>query len=429
MIDLKQYLANPKVYEATVTRRGKNVRVVKKALQQLQGEADKRKKLGIMLEHSQAELHKRSKDVPTLKGTEKNKVLDELKKLSSANAEQKKKVRALDDAIQKNLAEIPNLLKNDVPTGKDERDNVVLREVGTKPHFDFSPRDYLTIAERLGIIDVARASKVSGSRFGYLLGAAAEMEFALQQYARTLLQQEGFTFVVPPVMIKRENMEAMGYLAGGGESETYRLPDDDLFLVGTSEQSIGPMHRDEILDAQTLPRRYLSFSTCFRREAGSYGKDTKGILRVHQFDKLEMFSLTTSEASDQEHAMLLACAEKLWQGLGCAYRVVQLCSADLGYPSARTYDIEAWLPGQHMYREMGSLSTTTDYQSRALNIRCKNKGKLEYVHMLNGTAFAAGRTIVAILEQFQRADGTVAIPEALRPYCSTDVIRPQKKIH
>lgn len=427
MVDLKHLLENPKIYEDSAVKRGMEAASAKNMVQQLRGQAEERKKLVSVLEDSQAELNRRSREVPSRKGDEKVKMLVELKKLSSAVSERRKEVRALDAAIRKGIVEVPNLLKEDVPTGKDERGNVVLREVGAKTDYDFLPKEYLSLGEKLGIIDISRAATVSGSRFGYLIGAAAELEFALVHYARSVLQKDGFTFIVPPVMIKRENMEAMGYLAGGGESETYRLPDDGLFLVGTSEQSIGPMHRDEVLEEKSLPRRYLSFSTCFRREAGSYGKDTKGILRVHQFDKLEMFSITAPDASDQEHAALLACAEKLWQGLGCAYRVVQLCSAELGHPSARTYDLEAWLPGQNTYREMGSVSTTTDYQSRALNVRYAKGGKSGYAHMLNGTAFAVGRTIVAILEQFQQADGTVIVPTVLQPYCSTDVIRPNAR--
>lgn len=427
MINLKHFVENPRIYEENAAKRGMKTATAKTMLQ-LRAYAEKRKKLGSVLEDAQARMNRRSRDVPSVAGGEKKKLLAELKKLSSSLSEQKKEVRELDEAIRKSLAEIPNLVEDDVPIGKDERDNVVLREVGTKPHFSFPPRDYLALGERLGIIDIHRASKVSGSRFGYLLGAAAELEFALVQYARSVLQNEGFTFVVPPVMIKRENMEAMGYLAGGGESETYRLPDDDLILVGTSEQSIGPMHRDEVLEEKTLPRRYLSFSTCFRRESGSYGRDTKGILRVHQFDKLEMFSFTLPERSDEEHAFLLAMEERLVSGLGLPYRVVQLCSADLGYPSARTYDIEMWLPSEKRYRETHSTSSTTDYQSRALNIRTKTKGRNVFVHMLNGTAFT-NRTTIAIFENYQQADGTVVIPEALRPYCSTDVIRPQKNNH
>jgi seryl-tRNA synthetase len=217
-------------------------------------------------------------------------------------------------------------------------------------------------------------------------------------------------------MIKTENMRAMGYFNGGGESETYRLPDDDLVLVGTSEQSIGPMHRGETFDAQQLPRRYAAFSTCFRREAGSYGKDTKGILRVHQFDKLEMFSFGLPEKSDEEHEFLLTLQEKLWQGLEIPYQVVKLCAGDLGWPSARTYDIEAWMPGQKTFREVGSTSTTTDYQSRDLNIRYQQGSERGLVHLLNGTAFAIGRTLIAIIENYQQADGSVSIPTVLQPY-------------
>lgn len=317
-------------------------------------------------------------------------------------------------ALDALLADIPNIHKDDVPVGPDESGNVVLREVGKKPSIE-RPRDYLTIAEELGIIDTKRAGKVSGARFGYLVGAMAQLEFALVQYAQKTLLDEGFTMIIPPVMIKSANMAAMGYLAGGGESETYHFKEDDLYLVGTSEQSVGPMFRDEILKADELPKRFLSFSTCFRREAGSYGKDTKGILRVHQFDKLEMFSFTTPDQSDDEHEFLLAMEEKLVQGLGIPYRVLQLCSGDIGYPSARTYDIEMWLPSENRYRETHSSSTTTDYQARALNIKVDTGTEKVFAHMLNGTAFT-NRTTIALIENFQQPDGSVEIPKALQPY-------------
>lgn len=337
-----------------------------------------------------------------------------IKTLKKSLAEKEAKLSELKSALDAALADIPNLHKDDVPVGADASGNVVLREVGTKPART-DPRDYLSIGTTLGIIDIVRASKVSGARFGYLLGGMADLEFALVNYARATLRKEGFAFVIPPVMIKDANMAAMGYLAGGGERETYHLKDDGLYLVGTSEQSIGPMHRDEVLDAGDLPIRYLSFSTCFRREAGSYGKDTKGILRVHQFDKLEMFSFTTPDRSDAEHEFLLAMEERLVRGLGLPYRVVKLCSGDIGYPSARTYDIEIWMPSERAYRETHSTSTTTDYQARALNIRTSVDGEHVFVHMLNGTAFT-NRTAIAIIENFQEPDGSVRIPDVLVPY-------------
>ncbi len=361
------------------------------------------------LEQLQATINSASKIMPTLSPEQKKTKIAELKPISDRIAELKKQMSRQVKIV------LPNIPKDDVPSGDDESGNVVLREVGKKKNIK-NPQDYLSLAEPLNLIDMKRASKVSGSRFGYILGPLAQMEFALIQYAQSVLLPKGFTMVVPPVLIKEENMAAMGYLAGGGGDDTYHLTKDKLYLVGTSEQSIGPMHRDEVFTEQDLPKRYLAFSTCFRREAGSYGQDTKGILRVHQFDKLEMFSFALPEKSDAEHEFLLAMGEKLWQGLDIPYRVVKMCAGDLGWPSARTYDLEAWMPGQGTFREVGSTSTTTDYQSRDLNIKVRRDGKKELVHMLNGTAFAIGRTLIAIVENFQQPDGSIAVPNVLQPW-------------
>lgn len=393
---------------AGLQRRGKKFSALL-ALIKAEG-ADKTKRAQQELEKLQAEINAASKEIPRLPPDRKKQRIAELKPVSDRIAELKKLVSGTGKTPP-----LPNVPKNDVPDGDDESHNAVEREVGKKPKLDH-PKDYLALVEPLGWIDIKRASKVSGSRFGYITGPLAQMEFALIQYAQTILLPEGFTMVVPPVMIKEENMAAMGYLSGGGESETYHLKNDKLYLVGTSEQSIGPMHRDEVFAEADLPKRYLSFSTCFRREAGSYGTDTKGILRVHQFDKLEMFSFTLPEKSDAEHDVLLAMAEKLWQGLDVPYRVVKLCAGDLSWPSARTYDLEAWLPGQQAYREVCSVSTTTDYQARALRIKVQRAGRKEHVHMLNGTAFAVGRTLIAIIENYQQPDGSIVVPDVLRPF-------------
>jgi len=361
------------------------------------------------LEKLQSELNAASKIMPTLSAAAKKKKIAELKPISDQVAILKKELASTATRTY------PNIPRPDVPLGDDEHENVVLKEVGKKPTLS-SPKSYLELVEPRGYIDIKRAAVVSGSRFGYLLGPVAQLEFALIQYAQQVVLPHGFTMVIPPVMIKEENMAAMGYLHGEGEDETYHFEKDKLYLVGTSEQSVGPMHRDETFTPDQLPKRYLSFSTCFRREAGSYGKDTKGILRVHQFDKLEMFSFTTPEASDQEHELLLNIEESLWQGLGIPYRVLNLCAGDLSWPSARTYDIEAWMPGQGEYREVSSTSTTTDYQAKALNIRVKNGATKSYAHLLNGTAFAIGRTIIAILENYQRPDGSIDVPAVLQPF-------------
>jgi seryl-tRNA synthetase len=327
---------------------------------------------------------------------------------------------------QEILWKLPNLPLSDVLIGKDESQNVVLREIGEKPKFfakgGFQPKNYLELAERLDLIDVERAAKVSGSRFGYLKNQAAILEFALVKFVLDNLVPEGFIPIVPPVMIKEEMMKGMGYIDSEKErEERYFLNKDKLYLVGTSEQSIGPMYADEILEEKKLPKRFIAFSTCFRREAGSYGKDTKGILRVHQFDKVEMFSFCHPEKSIEEHQFLLSMEEKLMQLLKIPYRVVQICTGDLGTPVAAKFDIEAWLPGQNRYWETHSTSNCTDFQARRLNIKYKFKTqnlklKTDYVHTLNGTAFAIGRILIAIIENYQTKKGTIKIPEVLVKY-------------
>lgn len=326
------------------------------------------------------------------------------------------KLKNAEKRLESALVEIPNPPADDVPLGKDEGGNVEIKKWGELPEFDFQPRDHFELGERLDLIDVKRAAKVAGTRFGYLKNGAVLLEFGLIKYAFDTLVAEGFRPVIPPVMIKTASMQAMGYLEHGGQEEMYLLPKDDLVLVGTSEQSIGPMHQDEVFAEKELPRRYVAFSTCFRREAGSYGKDTRGILRVHQFNKVEMFSFTKPENSDQEHEYLLSLEEHLMQGLEIHYRVMKICTGDLGAPAVRKYDIEAWFPAEKKYRETHSTSTCTDFQARRLNIKFKReKGGVELVHTLNGTAFSE-RPILAILENFQQADGSVLVPKVLQKY-------------
>ncbi len=347
------------------------------------------------------------------------KKIEEAKKLKEEIKKIETELSAIEKHRQELLYKMPNPPLAWVRVGKDEKENKTLREVGVKPDLK-DPKDYMAITGRLGLIDTERASKVSGSRFGYLKGALAQMEFALVDLAMKTAAKEGFIPVVPPVLINEKAMWAMGYL-DRGRDEIYHLPADNLYLVGTSEQSIGPMHMDEVFSEAELPRRYISFSTCFRREAGSYGKDTKGILRVHQFDKVEMFSITTPENSESEHKLLLSLEEKLMAALELPYRVLDICSGDLGDPAAAKYDIEAWMPGQNNgkgeYRETHSTSNTTDFQARRLNIKYRTaEGKNEYVHMLNGTAFAIGRMLIAIIENYQTEEGTIRVPKALQGY-------------
>ena len=322
------------------------------------------------------------------------------------------------------LRKIPNLPLDEVPMGKDDSENVVLRDEGKKNNFDFPVKDYVELGQNLDIIDTERAAKVAGTRFGYLKGGAAMLEFALIQLVMETLTKENFIPVVPPVMLKPEMMEGMGYVERGAD-EIYYLEKDKLYLVGTSEQSIGAMHSNEVFEEKDLPRRYAGFSTCFRREAGAYGKDTKGILRVHQFDKIEMFSFCHPEKSKQEHEFLLKMEEKLMKLLEIPYHVLRICSGDLGDPAAAKYDIEAWLPGQNQYRETHSTSNCTDYQARRLNIKYRDSKtkKPEFIHTLNGTAFAIGRTLIAIIENYQQKDGSIVVPKVLQKYTGFKVIK------
>jgi seryl-tRNA synthetase len=319
-----------------------------------------------------------------------------------------------------------------VPIGTTDADNVEIKKWGSPTEFDFDIEDHVDIGERLGIIDIERAAKVSGSRFAYLKGQAVMLEFALVQWALGRLSQEGFTPVIPPVLVRESALFGTGFFPGAreqvyavGVDDGAKLESDELFLAATAEIPLAAMFADEILDADELPRRFAGFSTCFRREAGTYGKDTRGIFRVHQFDKVEMFSFAHPEKSWEEHELLLATEESLVQALGIPYRVVNVCTGDLGDPAAKKYDIEAWFPGQDAYREITSCSNTTDYQARRLKIRFRDGGgPTEVAHTLNGTAFAVGRTLIAILENNQRADGSVTVPDPLQSFLGTDVIGP-----
>jgi seryl-tRNA synthetase len=408
MLDIKFIRQNPDKVKEGCQKKGVEV-----DLDQLLVLDKKRRELLQQIEQLRAEQNRISQS-----GSKNEEQYQQAKEIKNKIKNLEPDLEKVEKEFESLMLQIPNLPLDDVPEGQDERDNKVLRQVGEKPKFDFQPKDYLEIAEKLDLIDIKRAAKVSGSRFGYLKREAALLEFALVQLALEVLAKEVFIPVVPPVMVKPKAMRAMGYLDQAPE-EIYFLEKDQLYLVGTSEQSIGVMHMDEIFQEDDLPRRYIGFSTCFRREAGSYGKDTKGILRVHQFDKVEMFSFCQPEDSQKEHQFLLKAEEKLMQLLKIPYRVVQLSTGDLGFPSAITYDIEAWLPGQNEYRETHSTSNCTDFQARRLNIRYKTKGgKIDFVHTLNGTAFAIGRTIIAILENYQQKDGSVIVPEVLKKYMS-----------
>jgi seryl-tRNA synthetase len=325
------------------------------------------------------------------------------------------------------LLAIPNLPEDGAPDGGEE-DAVEIRAVGARPSFPFATRDHVEIGAIVGGLDIERAGRASGARFVYLMGPLVRLELALVHMAIDMLEGEGFTPVVPPVLVREEAMWGTGFFPTDRQA-IYRTADDDLFLVGTSEVPLAALHTEEIIDPDALPLRYVGFSTCFRREAGAAGKDTRGMFRVHQFDKVEMFAFVPPEESREEHLRLLGHQERILQALEVPYRVVDIAVGDLGASAARKYDIEAWMPGQERFREVTSCSNCTDYQARRLKTRIRTDRGTEIVHTLNGTAVAVGRTIIAILENHQREDGSVAVPRALHPYGAPEVIAPKPRRH
>ncbi len=411
MLSLEYIIQNRELVEKRLRDRGEDIDIdelinvnekYKKALQDAESLRAERNQVSQVL----------SKD---MNSEQREEHLREASNLKTALQDQENYLQKLKEKLDSILSSLPNIPYEEVPTGEDESANEVLRTVGDKPDFDFTPKSYLEIAQQHDLIDTERAAKVSGTRFGYIKNEAALLEFALVRFAFDVVKEENFSGIVPPVMVRPETMKALGYLEKEPE-DLYYIEKDDMYLVGTSEQSVVPMHKDETLDAKDLPRRYAAFSTCFRREAGSYGKDTKGILRVHQFDKVEMVSFASPEKSKEEHETMLRIQEKLMQALEIPYQVVAISTGDMGFPAAQQFDIESWIPGENKYRETHSTSNTTDFQARRLNVRYKEGDKKDFVHILNGTAFAIGRTIISILENHQDKDGIVHIPEALQKY-------------
>jgi seryl-tRNA synthetase len=413
MIDVKDLLKDPEKYKKNMRERNFNPSLIDEII-------NLKKKLNYLIKEKneiRSFINKFSKTKP------EEKIIQQIK----LEKEKLKKIEDEIDNLEKNLEEklslVPNLKSKDVPLGKDENDNVVLKTWGEIPKFDFQPKDHVELGEIYDLIDIERAGKVAGSRFYYLKNSAVLLEFALINFAYDLLSKEGFIPIIPPVFIKEEYYRGMGRLSVLDKEERYYLPQDDLYLVGSAEHTIGPYFANEILEEKDLPKRFLGFSTCFRREAGSYGKDVRGILRTHQFDKIEMFSFTLPEESEKEHQFLLSMQEKIMQELKLPYRVVLLCSGDMGFTDYKQYDIETWLPGQNKYRETHSCSNTTDFQARGINARVRRKnGKIEYLHMLNATAIAIGRIIIAILENYQRKD-YIEVPHVLRKYLNFDKIK------
>lgn len=372
------------------------------------------------VENLRAEQKRATRTIADSKGAARESAKSSAAELSTTRKSREGELASVRSRLDELVAEVPNLVHPEVPEGASDEENVEIRQVGEKRGFDFKPKDHLELGEALDVIDIPRAAKVSGSRFGFLKGRAALLELSLMRFATDTAATKGFRPVIPPILVREEVLYGMGYFPGQRE-EAYEIPLDGLFLSGTSEAPLAGMHSNEILPVDSLPLRYSAFSSCFRREAGTYGKDTRGIIRVHQFEKVEMFSYCRAPDSDAEHSFLLEVEEEIFQTLGIPYRVVDVCAGELGAPYARKFDIEGWLPGSERWLELTSTSNAYDYQARRLGVRTKAGSSTELLHTLNGTAIT-NRAIVAIFENYQNEDGTIRVPEVLWPYTGFDVI-------
>jgi seryl-tRNA synthetase len=350
--------------------------------------------------------------------------MQEMKGVASRIAEIDGSLKALEEKGNSFLLSVPNTPHETVPVGKDETDNVEMRKWGTPREFDFEPLNHWDIAEALKIIDFETGAKIAGARFSLMRGAGARLERSLMNFMLNLNTSKGYTEIFPPLLVNRESMTGTGQLPKFS-AELFTVADPEFYLIPTAEVPVTNIHRSEILREQQLPIYYTAYTPCFRREAGSYGKDVRGLIRQHQFNKVELVKFTAPEKSYDELEKLTADAEDILQKLGLPYRVVLLCTGDMGFSSAKTYDIEVWLPGQNRYREISSCSNFEDFQARRADIRFKREGKkgTEFVHTLNGSALAIGRTLVAILENYQMQDGTVIVPEVLQQYMGCDIIK------
>jgi seryl-tRNA synthetase len=413
MIDIKFLRENPDVVRASQKARGEDVSIIEKALA-----ADEVRKSALdQFETLRAEQNLLSKSVAAAKGEEKAALLESAKALAAKVKDADVKRTQFEVEAKAFITQISNVIDPPAPVGKEE-DFVVIENVGKPRVFDFEPKDHVELGKLLGAIDTERGAKVAGSRSYYLTGVGAMLEFALVNYAITSANKAGFTPVIPPVLVNPAAMEGTGFLGQAAEN-VYHLEKDDVYLVGTSEVPLAAMHMDEILSSEKLPLRYAGYSTCFRREAGTYGKDTRGIIRVHQFDKVEMFSFCHPDQAKEEHLRLLQWEKDFLNAMEIPYRVIDVASGDLGSSANRKFDIEAWIPTQDSYREVTSTSNCTEFQARRLNIRFKENDATKTVATLNGTLVAIPRMIVAILENHQNADGTVNIPAALQPFLGT----------
>ena len=400
MLDPNLLKDNIEILEKNINRRGLDV-----DLDNLIKLNEERKSARFDAEQKRSEQKEMGKQIANSSKEEKEELLKQASALSD-------EVKSLFEIVEKKdqdffdlWIKLPNLISETSPDGKTDEDNKEIKQVGTINDIS-SPKSHIEIGEELGLIDVQKAAEVSGSRFSYLFGDLVKIEFSLVSWALNMLSDKGFTPTVPPVLVRENALYGTGFFPDDAE-QVYEIPNDELFLVGTSEVPLAALHSNEIVDIDNLPVRYAGFSTCFRREAGTYGKDTSGIFRVHQFDKVEMFSFCNPENSLDEHEFILSVEEELLQELEIPYRVVDVCAGDLGASASKKYDIEAWIPSQNTYREVTSCSNTTDFQARRLNIRTKDNDSTKTIHTLNGTAIAVGRILIALIENNQTEDGEV----------------------
>jgi len=425
MLDIKLIRENIELVKEGLQKRNQNI-----SLDQLVSWDNERRTIIAEIEQNRLKRNKDSETVGKLKreGKEPEKeLIEELDQLRVRIQEKEKFLLNIEHQIEDFLLRIPNIPDETTPVGKSDKDNVVVRVVGEPPKFSFKPKHHWEIGEKLGILDFERASKISGSRFTIFKNEGAALERAIISFFLETHRANGYQEVLTPYLVNRASMRGTGQLPKF-EEDLFRCPDDQMYLIPTAEVSVTNLHRDEVLEEKQLPIKYCSYSACFRREAGSYGKDTKGLIRNHQFDKVELVKFVKPEDSMRELETLTNDAEKVLQLLGIPYRVMALCSGDIGFSSTKTYDLEAWMSGENMYREISSCSNFKDFQARRLNCKYKSatNKKREFVHTLNGSGVAVGRTFATILENYQQEDGSVIIPEVLRKYTGFDIIKPKK---
>jgi seryl-tRNA synthetase len=421
MLDLRFIRENPEAVAENCRNRG-----VEADVDLVVGLADRRSELIQKLNELRQQQNQLAKSVGRERDAEaRQNLIAESRRMKEAIPEMEAELAAVEGRLREELLKIPNMTHPDAPIGKDETENVEIRRSGEIPSFDFEPKDHVELGESLGIIDFESGTKVAGSKFYFLRGDAVLLELGLVRYALDMLIERGYEPVITPDLARDEALIGTGFIPRGPETQIYSIEDSDLSLVATAEITLAGSNSGEILDAENLPIRLAGLSHCFRTEAGSHGRASRGLYRVHQFTKVEMFAFAEPEQSEAIHEEMVGIEEEIFQGLGLPYRVVDICTGDLGGAAYRKYDLEAWMPGRNAYGEVTSTSNTTDYQARRLAIRYrKNGGRPQLLHTLNGTAIAVSRALIPILENYQQEDGSILVPEVLVPYVGKKTLEP-----